>query len=80
MLSSISTLVLFLIGTSVYTICLVIYRLYFHPLAGFPGPRLAAATEWWEFKIDFFKGTGGLFAAELDRLHDVYGRSLKPGS
>lgn len=56
-----------------YGICLVIYRLTLHPLAKFPGPRLTAATKWWEFYLDVIKGEGGGFMYEVDRMHDVYG-------
>lgn len=55
----------------VYLIAGVIYRLYFHPLAQFPGPKLAAATGWYEFYHDIVKR--GCFIWKIQELHDKYG-------
>lgn len=50
---------------------IVIYRLYAHPLANFPGPKLAAATFLYEFYFDVLKR--GMYIWEIERMHQVYG-------
>ncbi|KAL4873378.1 hypothetical protein BDV12DRAFT_192363 [Aspergillus spectabilis] len=63
------------VGFAVYSVWLAIYRLYLHPLAGFPGPRLAAATGWYEFYYDIIKGAKYVY--KVDELHKEYGPILR---
>jgi len=49
-----------------------IYRLYFHPLAGFPGPKLAALTLWYETYHDVW--LRGKFVFKIKEMHEKYGR------
>ncbi|CAG7957653.1 unnamed protein product [Penicillium olsonii] len=44
---SLKALVATAVALLLYSICLVVYRLFFHPLAKYPGPRLAAITHWY---------------------------------
>ena len=73
-----SVFILLLITILLYSITLVIYRLTIHPLAKFPGSKIAAATRWYEFYHDIIKGQGGQFALEIDRMHDAYGEKWFP--
>ncbi|KAJ6443717.1 Trichodiene oxygenase [Purpureocillium lavendulum] len=43
-----------LVGTVVYLIAIAIYRLYLSPLSKFPGPKLAALTQWYEAYYELF--------------------------
>src|SRR4051812_42279812 len=62
------------LGLILYAIGLGIYRLYFSPLAKFPGPRLAALTHWYEVWYDLFaKGGGGQFTWKVKEMHEKYG-------
>ncbi|KAH9885949.1 putative flavonoid 3-hydroxylase [Xylariomycetidae sp. FL2044] len=73
MISDVQLLPLLGAGIILYPIFLVIYRLYFHPLAKFPGPKLAAATGWYETFIDLTSNPAGVYIFEISRMHDIYG-------
>lgn len=69
--SSLVALVAALVGYWAY---IAVYRLWFHPLAGFPGPKLAALSLWYEFYFDVIKR--GQFIWEIQAMHEKYGTRL----
>src|SRR5271163_4957076 len=50
-----------------------IYSVYLGPLASFPGPKLAAATRWYECYYDVI--LGGQYTFKIKELHRKYGMS-----
>lgn len=68
-----SRLITFGILGVLWIVVKTIYRLYFHPLSKFPGPKLLAATSLYESYFNIIKG--GMFIWEMERLHNVYGTS-----
>lgn len=59
------------LGLLGYLLCLVTYRLFFHPLRHVPGPFLARLTYWYQIYYDAF--CGGIMPRQMPGLHLKYG-------
>ena len=59
-----------------YQLLKILYRITLHPLAKFPGPKLAAATFYYEFYFDGIKG--GSYIHQISKMHDEYGMWISP--
>ncbi|KAL5324497.1 hypothetical protein ACEPPN_009043 [Leptodophora sp. 'Broadleaf-Isolate-01'] len=53
----------------VYLLSVAIYRLYFHPLSKFPGPKSAAISDFWLCS----RWIGGFWPREIEAAHAKYG-------
>ena len=62
--------VLVLIG-AVSVVYSVVWRLYFSPLAKFPGPKIAAATLLYEMYYEIV--AGGQYTFKIRDMHEKYG-------
>jgi hypothetical protein len=56
----------------VYFGTLTFYRLFLHPLAKFPGPKLAAITRYYEAYYDVIQN--GQYTFKIVELHKKYGK------
>ena len=72
-LTNISKSSFLLYGFLLYIFGLIIYRIFFSPLARFPGPKLAGATKWYESYFELVKDGGGRFMFEYRKWHEAYG-------
>jgi hypothetical protein len=70
-MAGVSLIATALIIVACYSIYLIVARLLLSPLAQFPGPRLAALTNWYEFYYDVLQQ--GQLTAHIQKLHDEYG-------
>lgn len=56
----------------IYSLVLIFYRIWFSPIAKFPGPRVAAITGWYEGYFDIVKR--GTYLYEIEKMHNKYGQ------
>ncbi|PQE31749.1 cytochrome p450 protein [Rutstroemia sp. NJR-2017a WRK4] len=71
MISLAYSVTIFVFSYVLWAVYIAIWRLYFSPIAKFPGPKLAALTQWYEVYYDLFKG--GQLIFKLLELHEKYG-------
>ncbi|OWP04675.1 Cytochrome P450 family protein [Marssonina coronariae] len=64
-----------LCGLVVSAVSIAMGRLYLSPLAAFPGPRLAALSNWYEFYYDVV--LQGQFTWKIQQLHKQYGPIIR---
>lgn len=69
-----SILAKFFFGLVAFQIAKYIYRVTFHPLAHFPGPRLAALTNLYGAFYDLSEVRS--YIKEIPALHEKYGTFL----
>jgi hypothetical protein len=60
-----------------FILTFVVHRLYLHPLARFPGPKLAALTRYYTAWFDVVKT--GTYLRHANTLHDIYGDVIRIG-
>ncbi|KUJ23231.1 putative cytochrome P450 [Mollisia scopiformis] len=74
--SALSTLLLVSpVAIVLYVLGGAVYRLYLSPLAKFPGPKLAALTQWYEFYYDVV--LEGQYTFHIKTLHEKYGPIIR---
>ena len=66
----------FVISFSLYLLTIAFYRLSLHPLAAFPGPKLAAVTRYYEAYYDIVRN--GQYTFKIAELHKRYGSLRGP--
>lgn len=73
-LSEILSLNHIIVAYTIYLATSIVYRLVLHPLARFPGPKLAAATRWYEAYHDIIRN--GQYTSKIAELHEKHGTFL----
>lgn len=70
----VSTITIVIVGSLTWFAYTAFKNLYLHPLAKYPGPKLAAITPLWRAVMDTILCRS--FCHELEHLHEQYGISV----
>ena len=73
--SPVTLLALLLVGLAIYVFALITYRIYFHPLAKYPGPLFAKVTDLYST----YHALRGDRHLEFWRCHEKYGNIVRFG-